>query len=117
MSAKRLTFGEGARGNPGAFNAGATPASMVPKPSDVAEAMTDIFYLLPADRRPKIAPIGPDADRRTAEALGKAAWRFLADTDIPGLWPYADHVAFNPGDRARFLRALATIDLWTFRSA
>lgn len=118
MSTKRLTFGDGARGNPGHYNAGATPANMVPALLDVAGAMLDIFHLLPADRRPRIPPIGTDAGTaKVVEAIGKAAWRFLSDSQIPELWPYADNVSFNPGDRARFLRALAILDLWTFRSA
>ena len=114
MSKKRLTFGPGASGaGSGARNMGATPADMVPTIGEASAACMDLMALLPSSHHPPGAPFdGVDA---AAGPIMRAAWMFLLETKVPELWPYADNTTFNPGYRARFLRAIATLDLWVFR--
>lgn len=114
MTIKRLSFGSGAGGaDPGSRNAGATPLAMVPTIPQASDACSELMALLPKSHQPPEAPFdGIDA---AARPLVKAAWLFLMETKIPELWPYADNTTFNPGDRARFLRALAILDLYMFR--
>ncbi len=110
-------FGPGARGaGPGAHNSNHCPEAMAPTLEEAAQAVAELRGLIP-HVVPFRVPVGFKGDQfpYEVEAVAKAAWSFLEDSQIPGLWPYCDHVRFNPGDRARFLRALAVLDLWTFR--
>lgn len=111
---KRLAFGPGAKGaGTDHYNSGGTPINMVPDPGEVSSACMTIMELLPDSHRPSEAPFG--SIEEAALPIGKAAWRLLIESKVPERWPYSDNINFNPGDRARFLRALVTLDLWTFR--